>query len=80
MATNSKMHELANPKEEFIIRMQGCFMYFKGRGAAGLQRLELQITGLSLRLLGCFPQDIGFIFFFFLSFHEVFSFIGSVNK
>lgn len=48
VATNRKMHELANPKREFIIRMQGRFMHFKGWEAAKLQRLELQIVRLSL--------------------------------
>lgn len=41
IATNRKMHELASPKGEFIIRRQGCFMHFKSWEAARLQTLEL---------------------------------------
>lgn len=73
IATNRKMHEPAHPKGDFIIRMQGCFMHFKGWEDARLQRLELQIIGLSLRLLCCFSW-----FSFFLYLYEIFSSTGSI--
>lgn len=76
IATNRKMHELANPKGEFIIRRRGCFMHFKGWEAARLQRLELQIVRLSLGFLCCFLWDFSFIFFLFL--YEISSSMGSM--
>lgn len=76
-ATNRKMHEPAHPKGEFILRMQGCFMHFKGWEAARLQRLELQITGLSLRFLRCFS----WVSFFSLSLWNIFFYrIHMANK
>ena len=72
IATNRKMHELANPKGEFIITTQGYFMHFKGWG-----NCQASKTGIvdyqtpSLRL-------IGFRLHFSPCFHEIPSPLGSM--
>lgn len=65
IATDRKTHEPASPKGEFLTRMQGCFMHFKGWEAARFQRLKLQIIGLSLPLLCCSSWVFWWLVFFF---------------